>query len=103
MRQRRGSGSDANVFRDLGFSAAEAEHLRVRSELMAKLQAVITARELKQAAVAEVLGVTQPRVSALMRGRIDLFNAETLIEMLSKLGVRTKVVLESRRSRAGVA
>ena len=103
MKQRRSARSIANVFRDLGFSAAEAEHLRIRSELMAKLQAVITARELKQADAAEVLGVTQPRVSDLMRGRVDLFNAETLIEMLSKLGIRTKVVLESRRRRAGAA
>jgi predicted XRE-type DNA-binding protein len=70
---------------------------------MAKLQAVIAARRLKQAEAAELLGVTQPRVSDLMRGRIDLFNAEMLIDMLSKLGIPTKVVLESRRRHAGVA
>jgi predicted XRE-type DNA-binding protein len=90
------------VFRDLGFSATEAEHLRVRSELMTKLQTVITTRGVKQAEAAEILGVTQPRVSDLMRGRIDLFNAETLIAMLARFGIRTKLVLESRR-RAGVA
>ena len=103
MTQRQRSRSAGNVFRDLGFSTDEADHLRVRSELMAKLQTVITARGLKQAEVAERLGVTQPRVSDLMRGRIDLFNAEMLIDMLSKLDIRTKVVLESRRRRAGVA
>ena len=103
MTQRQRSRSTANVFRDLGFSADEADHLRVRSELMAKLQTVITARGLKQAEAAELFGVTQPRVSDLMRDRIDLFNAEMLIDMLSKVGVRTKVVLESRRKRAGVA
>ena len=70
---------------------------------MAKLQAVITARGLKQAEAAGLFGVTQPRISDLMRGRIDLFNAEMLIDMLSKVGVRTKVVLASRRRRAGVA
>ena len=103
MTQGQRSRSIGNVFRDLGFSTGEAEHLRVRSELMAKLQTVITARGLKQAEVAKRLGVTQPRVSDLMRGRIDLFNAEMLIDMLSKLGIRTKVVLESRGRRAGVA
>jgi len=103
MKQQRGTRASTNVFRDLGFSAPEAEHLRVRSELMAKLQTVITAREVKQAEAAALLGVTQPRVSALMRGRIDLFNAETLIEMLAKLGVRTRVVLESGRRRPGAA
>jgi predicted XRE-type DNA-binding protein len=70
---------------------------------MAKLQAVITARGLKQAEAAELLDVTQPRVSDLVRGRIDLFNTEMLIDMLSKFGFRTKVVLESSRRRAGVA
>ena len=70
---------------------------------MTKVQQVITARRLKQAEAAEILGVTQPRVSDLMRGRIDLFNVETLIAMLARLGVRTKLVLESRRKRAGVA
>jgi predicted XRE-type DNA-binding protein len=103
MAERRRSRSTGKVFRDLGFSVEEADHLRIRSELMAKLQAVIMERGMKQAAVAELLGVTQPRVSDLMRGRIDLFNAEMLIDMLSKLGIRTKVVLESRRRRAGVA
>jgi len=103
MTQRQRSRSTGNVFRDLGFSADEADHLRVRSELVAKLQTVITARGLKQAEAAKLFGVTQPRVSDLMRGRIDLFNAEMLIDMLAKVGIHTKVVLESRRRRAGVA
>ena len=103
MAQRQRPRPRGNVFRDLGFSKDEADHLRIRSELMAKLQTVITARGLRQAETAELLGVTQPRVSDLMRGRIDLFNAEMLIDMLSKVGVRTKVVLEPRRRRVGVA
>lgn len=103
MTKRPAPRSSQNVFREIGFSAEESEHLRIRSELMAKLQAVITARGLKQAAAAELLGVTQPRVSDLMRGRIDLFNAEMLIDMLSKLGIRTQVILGTRRRRAGVA
>ena len=70
---------------------------------MAKVQKVIMAGGLKQAEAAKLLGVTQPRVSDLMRGRIDLFNVETLIDMLAKLGVRTKLVLQARQKRAGVA
>jgi predicted XRE-type DNA-binding protein len=97
------SRRSGNVFRDLGFSANEADHLRIRSELMAKVQKVIMARGLKQAEAAELIGVTQPRVSDLMRGRIDLFIVETLIDMLAKLGVRTKLVLQARRKPAGVA
>ena len=95
--------SSGNVFRDLGFSPDEAEYLKVRAELMVNLQKVITARRLKQAEAAELLGVTQPQVSDLMRGRIDLFSIDTLIDMLAKLGIRTRVVLQPSRRRAGVA
>ena len=94
--------STGNVFRDLGFSGDEAEYLKVRAELMLNLQKVITARGLKQAEAAELLGVTQPRVSDLMRGRIDLFSIDTLIDMLARLGVRTKLILQPGR-RNGVA
>ncbi len=95
--------SSGNVFRDLGFSAEEAEYLQVRSELMANLQKMIKARGLKRAEAAELLGVTQPRISDLMRGRIDLFSIDTLMDMLAGLGIRAKLVLHPRRRRAGVA
>ncbi len=100
MKRTRSSG---NVFRDLGFSPDEAEYLKVRAELMANLQKVITALGLKQAEAAELLGVTQPRISDLMRGRIDLFSIDTLIDMLARLGVRAKLVFQPIRRRAGVA
>lgn len=95
--------SSGNVFRDLGFSADEAEHLKIRADLMLNLQKVIAARGLKQGEAAELLGVTQPRVSDLMRGRIDLFSTDALIDMLAKLGIRAKVVLQPSRRRTGVA
>jgi len=95
--------SSGNVFGDLGFSGDEAEHLKVRAELMSKLQHVIAARGLKQAEAAALLGVTQPRVSDIMRGRIDLFSIDTLIDMLARLGIRAKLVLQPRRGSAGAA
>ena len=95
--------STGNVFRDLGFSTDEAESLRVRADLLLNLQKAMAARKLKQGEAAELLGVSQPRVSDLMRGRIDLFNSETLIDMLAKLGVRTKLVLQFSRRPLGVA
>jgi predicted XRE-type DNA-binding protein len=70
---------------------------------MVKLQKTITARGLKQADAAKLLGVTQPRVSDVMRGRIDLFSIDPLIDMLARLGIRTKLVLQPSRRRAGVA
>jgi predicted XRE-type DNA-binding protein len=95
--------SSGTVFRDLGFSGDEAEYLKVRADLMINLQKVITARGLKQAEAAALLGVTQPRVSDLMRGRIDLFSIDTLIDMLARLGIGAKVILHPRRRRSGVA
>ena len=52
--------STGNVFRDLGFRHAEAEHLLVRAALMIQIQKLIAARGLKQKAAAKTLGVTQP-------------------------------------------
>jgi predicted XRE-type DNA-binding protein len=95
--------SSGNVFRDLGFSGDAAEHLKVRAALMVHLQKVITARGWKQAQVAKRLGVTQPRVSDLMRGRLDLFSIDTLIDMLARVGIRATLVLHARRRRAGAA
>ena len=95
--------SSGNVFRDLGFSGDEAEYLKVRAELMVNLQKVIASRGLKQAEAAKLLGVAQPRVSDVMRGRLDLFSIDTLIDMLTRLGIRVTVVLRPRRRRAGAA
>ena len=95
--------SSGNVFCDLGFPPEEAERLKVRSDLMISVQKAIAARRLKQAEAAKRLGVTQPRVSDLMRGRIDLFSIDTLIDMLARLGIRAKIVLQPARRRARVA
>jgi predicted XRE-type DNA-binding protein len=89
--------SSGNVFRDLGFPPDEAEHLLVRSDLMIKVQKVIASRRLKQADLAKVLRVTQPRVSDLLRGRIDLFSTDALIDILACLGIRVRFVLKPSR------
>jgi predicted XRE-type DNA-binding protein len=88
--------SSGNVFRDLGFPEVDAENLRIRSELMVKLRQVIDRSGLTQAAAARTLGVTQPRVSDLVRGRIDLFSIDALVSMLSKAGVRVTVSMRAR-------
>ena len=61
--------SAGNVFRDLGFRREEAEHLLVRADLMIQIQKLVVVRGLKQKATSKALGVTQPRVSDLLRGR----------------------------------
>lgn len=95
--------SGGNVFRDLGFPREEAEHLKIRADLMIQLQKLIASRRLKQAEAAKVLRVTQPRVSDLLRGRIDLFSTDALIDMLARLGVRVRLVLKPPRRRLKVA
>jgi len=79
--------STGNVFRDLGFSKEESEHLLVRTDLLIQVQKSFASRGLKQAEAAKVLRVTQPRISDLLRGRIDLFSTDALIDMLARLGV----------------
>jgi predicted XRE-type DNA-binding protein len=88
--------SSGNVFRDLGFSPPEAENLRIRSELIARLRKVIENEGLTQAAAARLLAVSQPRVSDLVRGRIELFSIDTLVTMLAKAGVRVTVTARAR-------
>jgi predicted XRE-type DNA-binding protein len=89
--------STGNVFRDLGFSKEESEHLLVRADLLIQVQKAITSRRLKQAEAAKMLRVTQPRVSDLLRGRIDLFSTDALIDMLASLGVGVRLVVRPGR------
>lgn len=91
--------SSGNVFRDLGFSPAEAEHLRIRSTLMVELRRVLARRGLTQAQAARLLGVTQPRISDLARGKIDRFSIDTLVDLLARAGVRVRLVATARRRR----
>ena len=88
--------SSGNVFRDVGFPPQEAEHLQVRSDLMIRLEKEIKRRGLKQNEVAKLLAVSQPRISDLLRGRIDLFSTDMLIDMFARLGVRVRIVTSGR-------
>ena len=89
--------SSGNVFRDLGFARAEAENLRIRSELMAHVAKLVERDGLTQTAAAHLLGVSQPRVSDLVRGRIELFSIDVLVNMLARAGVRVTVTTSARR------
>ena len=95
--------STGNVFRDVGFSKEKAEHLRVRAALMVALEKAVAKRGLTQAQAAKLLGVTQPRVSDLLRGRIDLFSVDTLIDMLARLGIGVRFTLKTSRTPRRVA
>jgi predicted XRE-type DNA-binding protein len=91
--------SSGDVFRDLGFSPAEARNLRIRSELMTALRKFIEKEGLTQAAAAKRLKVSQPRISDLTRGKISRFSLDTLVNMLTDAGidVAVKIKQPSRR------
>lgn len=89
--------STGNVFRDLGFRREEAEHLLVRADLMIQVQKLIASRRLKQRQVAKVLRVSQSRVGDLCRGRIDLFSTDALIDLLTRLGARVRLIVKPGR------
>jgi predicted XRE-type DNA-binding protein len=93
-RSPRGSG---NVFLDLGFPAFEAENLRVRADLMIELIRIIRKRRLTQAAAAKRFGVSQPRVSDLMTGKIARFSIDALVEMLARAGRRIEFATKPAR------
>jgi len=88
--------STGNVFRDLDFDPEEAENLKLRSDLMIALSKMIKARRLTQAKAAALFRVTQPRVSDLIRGKIDRFSVDTLVAMLGHAGARVELVVRSK-------
>jgi predicted XRE-type DNA-binding protein len=67
---------------------------------MIEVRKLIEARKLTQAEAAKLFGVTQPRISNLVRGRIDLFSIDTLVGMLARAGIHVEVVLYSTRKGA---
>jgi predicted XRE-type DNA-binding protein len=79
--------SSGNVFIDLGYSPDEAAILQMRADLMADLRKFIKAKRLTQARAAEILGVSQSRVSDLMRGKWDKFSLEMLITLATRAGM----------------
>ncbi len=97
--------SCGNVFEDLGFSRQEAVSLQLRSFLCFRLEEFIRERRFTQRQAAAFFGVTQPRISNLMCGRIDLFSLDTLVDMLTRAGIRVEMLLQpgirTHRSHAG--
>lgn len=93
MKIRRGTG---NIFRDLGFDVDEAAHLQLRSDLMIQLRKRLTALGATQEQAARLLGVSQPRISDLMRGKIDRFSVDTLVKLLGKTGADLRVTVRNK-------
>ena len=91
-RRIRGSG---NVFLDLGFDKAEAENLKLRSELMMRIEEFYRQSGMTQAAAAKALGITQPRLNALLKGKIGLFSLDALVNIASRAGLNVRLVVRN--------
>lgn len=83
-------GSD-NVFEDLGFSREEAANLKIRADLMLDLRQYVEQQGWTQVEAARHFGETQPRISNLMRGEIDRFSVDKLINMLARAGLEVRI------------
>jgi predicted XRE-type DNA-binding protein len=93
LRMVRGSG---NVFLDLGFSRAEAECLKLRSQLMTRIADFCRDSGLTQAAAAKALSLTRPRLNALLKGRLSQFSLDALVNIASNAGLNVRMVVRRR-------
>lgn len=83
-----GSG---NVFRDLGLP--DAENLKLRADLMLRIESFVKKEGMTQQEAARALGVRQPRLNQLLRGRIDLFSLDALVNMLARAGLHVRMTV----------
>ena len=85
--------SSGNVFTDLGFPPEETAILAMRADLMAQLRLVVEERNWTQAEAAKLLGISQSRVSDLMRGKWDKFSLDMLVTLATRAGLHCELKL----------
>ena len=92
-----GSG---NVYADLGYE--NAEEMLVKAQLVSKIAEIIQRRGFTQVEAAKLLGLTQPKVSAMLRGQFRGFSERKLINCLTSLGRDVQIVIkDAPQRRAG--
>lgn len=88
----------ASVWDAIEDSASEAASMKLRAEVANQIIERMRARKLTQAKAAELIGVTQPRISDLIRGRLNLFSLDALVDMADRVGLQTRVVVSPKRA-----
>jgi len=83
-----------NVFADLGFD--NPEESIAKADLIFKISAIIKKKKYTQIQTAKIIGVDQPRVSQLLKGRLDLFSVDMLIHFLNALGQDVHIVVKAK-------
>ena len=92
----------ANVWDAIEATPAQAENMKLRSALIMALKDHIARTGLSQSEAAKLLGVTQPRISDLMRGKIELFGLDTLVNMIGAAGLHVEMrISDAAWSKAG--
>lgn len=86
--------SSGNIFADLGMP--NADEMLMKAKLVRQINQIITQRKLNQLQAAEVLGIDQPKVSALMRGKLTGFSTERLFRFLNALGCDVQIVVKPK-------
>lgn len=86
--------AEGNIFADLGLE--NSEELLARSELLSEVSRLINTSTLSQKEIAKILGITQPKVSMLVSGKLSAFSADTLLHYLRLLGCNIEISLKSR-------
>jgi predicted XRE-type DNA-binding protein len=90
----------ASVWDAIEDTPAQAENMRLRSSLMMAISEHVKTKGLNQTQAAHLFGVTQPRISDLMRGKIGLFSIDTLVAMLSSAGLQVQMKVHAQAARA---
>ena len=85
--------SSGNVFTDLGFAESEAQNLALRSDLMIRIEKLVKESSMTQQQAAKALGVSQPRLNALLKGKIADFSLDALVNMLARAGMQVKMTV----------
>jgi predicted XRE-type DNA-binding protein len=88
--------SSGNVFADLGF--AEPEEELAKAQLASHIRRIIRRRRLTQVAAAALMGIDQPKVSALLNERLASFSTDRLMRLLTALGQDVEIVVKERAS-----
>jgi len=86
--------SSGNIFEDLGFEPQEAQNLQLRSQTMITLTKWFEASGLTQAMAAKTLGITQPRLNQLIKGKIEVFSLDALVNMAANAGMHVGLTIK---------
>jgi predicted XRE-type DNA-binding protein len=83
--------SSGNIFADVGFAPEEAAEELLKTQLGAEIFSILHSRNLTQTAVAKILGVTQPEISRLKKGKFSYYSVERLMRFLARLNCEVRI------------